>query len=139
VTADRERSNAKEVLGGAMEELIKQVAGHVALAIEMIAILIVTVGALEAAGTAVRMLFITASDTARRNAMLKFEHWLAVGLTFQLAGDIVHTAVTPTWDDIGRLAAIAVIRTFLTYFLERDIKELRELPAKRGAESVVTE
>jgi len=57
--------------------------------------------------------------------------WLAAALTFQLAGDIVHTAVTPTWDDIGRLAAIAVIRTFLTYFLERDIRNLRERQAGR--------
>jgi uncharacterized membrane protein len=70
--------------------------------------------------------------------MLKYAHWLAAGLTFQLAGDIVHTAVAPTWDDIGRLAAIAVIRTFLTYFLERDIRELREQQAGRRTEKAVT-
>ena len=40
------------------------------------------------------------------------------GLTFQLAADIVHTTVTPGWDEIGRVAAIAVIRTFLTFFLD---------------------
>jgi len=51
-----------------------------------------------------------------------------------LAGDIVHTAVAPTWDDIGRLAAIAVIRTFLTFFLDRDIKEARESESGDGAE-----
>jgi uncharacterized membrane protein len=122
-----------------MEELIKQVAEHVALAIEMVAILVVTVGSLEAAATAVRTIFIRASDAVRRAAMLKYERWLAAGLTFQLAGDIVHTAVTPTWDDIGRLAAIAVIRTFLTFFLERDIRELRALQAERGPEHVAAE
>jgi len=53
-------------------------------------------------------------------------HWLASGLTFQMAGDIVHAAVSPTWNDIGQLAAIAAVRTILTYFLERDIKEARE-------------
>jgi len=70
--------------------------------------------------------------------MLKYARWLAAGLTFQLAGDIVHTAVTPTWDDIGRLAATAVIRTFLTYFLERDIRDLREQRAEHGTEKAVT-
>lgn len=122
-----------------MEELIRQVAEHIELAIDLLAILVVTVGSLEAAGTAVRWLFITVSDTARRGAMLKYARWLAAGLTFQLAGDIVHTAVTPTWDDIARLAAIAIIRTFLTYFLERDINELRELQAQHGAERAVNE
>ena len=37
------------------------------------------------------------------------------------------TATAPTWDDIGRLGAIAVIRTFLNYFLERDIVEAQRL------------
>jgi uncharacterized protein DUF1622 len=47
---------------------------------------------------------------------LKYARWLAAGLTFQLAGDIVHNAVAPTWDDIGRLAAIAVIPDVLDLF-----------------------
>ena len=54
--------------------------------------------------------------------MLGFAHWLIAGLTFQLAADIVHTTVTPGWDEIGRVAAIAAIRTFLTFFLDRDIE-----------------
>jgi uncharacterized membrane protein len=112
-----------------MEELLKQLAAYVALSIELVGILVVAVGSVEAAAATVRALFTVTSDTARREAWLKYARWLAAGLTFQLAGDIVHTAVTPTWDDIGRLAAIAVIRTFLTFFLERDIKELREQQA----------
>jgi uncharacterized membrane protein len=109
-----------------MEELLKQLATYVALAIELIGIVVVTVGSLEAAAATARALFTKMSDSARRAAWLKYARWLAAGLTFQLAGDIVHTAVAPTWDDIGRMAAIAVIRTFLTFFLERDIREVRE-------------
>ena len=114
-----------------MQELVKQLAEHVALSIELVAILVVTVGTLEAVAAAIRMIFTERSDSARREAMLKYARWLAAGLTFQLAGDIVHTAVEPTWDGIGRLAAIAVIRTFLTFFLERDIKEMRERNARQ--------
>jgi uncharacterized membrane protein len=47
-----------------------------------------------------------------------------LALEFLLAADIVGTAVTPTWETIGLLAAIAGIRTFLNYFLHREVREL---------------
>ena len=47
--------------------------------------------------------------------------WLAVGLEFELAADILRTAVTPTWNNIEQLIAIAALRTGLNYFLEREI------------------
>ena len=40
-----------------------------------------------------------------------------------LGEDIVRTAVAPSWTDIGQLAAIGVIRTFLNYFLEKDLEK----------------
>jgi uncharacterized membrane protein len=52
--------------------------------------------------------------------------WLLLGLQFALGADIVRSAIAPTWNDIGQLAAIAVIRTFLALFLERDLTELAE-------------
>ena len=52
------------------------------------------------------------------------------GLTFQLAADIVHTSIAPTWDEVGKVGAIAVIRTFLTFFLDRDIEKAREAEAR---------
>jgi len=115
-----------------MEELLKQLAERVALSIEAVGILVVTIGTLGAVVAIGRMMLTGKSDLTRREAWLTFARWLAAGLTFQLAGDIVHTAVAPKWDDIGRLAAIAVIRTFLTFFLERDIRELRELQSRDG-------
>ena len=52
--------------------------------------------------------------------------YLALGLEFQLAGDVLRTAVAPTLREIGELAAIAAIRTALNYFLSREIKEEQE-------------
>ena len=49
--------------------------------------------------------------------------YLALGLEFQLASDVLRTAVAPTLRDIGELAAVAAIRTALNYFLAREIKE----------------
>ncbi len=42
--------------------------------------------------------------------------------------------VAPGWEDVGKVAAIAVIRTFLTYFLDRDIDAMRERDASTGGE-----
>jgi uncharacterized protein DUF1622 len=52
--------------------------------------------------------------------------FLALGLEFQLAGDILRTAIAPTFEEIGQLAAIAAIRTALNFFLGREIKEERD-------------
>ncbi|MEV8631214.1 DUF1622 domain-containing protein [Streptosporangium sp. NPDC051023] len=48
--------------------------------------------------------------------------FLALGLEFQLAGDILRTAITPSFTQIGQLAAIAAIRTALNFFLNREIE-----------------
>ncbi|HUK11355.1 MAG TPA: DUF1622 domain-containing protein [Stellaceae bacterium] len=66
----------------------------------------------------------------RESIRLKLGRWLALALEFQLAADILKTAVAPTWDDIGKVAAIIVLRTMLNFFLEREIanfeRQLRE-------------
>ena len=51
-----------------------------------------------------------------------------LALEFALAADIVRTAIAPTWDDIGHLGAIALIRTILNYFLEKDMQEFAPDP-----------
>jgi uncharacterized membrane protein len=55
-----------------------------------------------------------------------FGGWLVVALEFQLAADIVGTIVSPTAAHLIELGAIAVIRTFLNYFLGKELKEERE-------------
>lgn len=56
---------------------------------------------------------------------LSLGRFLALGLEFQLASDILRTAIAPTLREIGELAAIAAIRTALNYFLAREIKQER--------------
>jgi uncharacterized membrane protein len=111
-----------------MESAVEELARYVGLAIEAIAIVIVAIGSLEALlKTFSVMLKPHASNLEKRRVWLHYARWLVAALTFQLAADIVHTSVAPTWDDIGRLAAVAAIRTFLTYFLDRDMEKTREL------------
>ena len=111
-----------------MGHLLGVAAGYLGLGLEALALLVIAVGGVEAAIGVVRLLARRhASEAEKRGLWLGFAHWLVAGLTFQLAADIVHTTVTPGWEEIGRVAAIAAIRTFLTFFLDRDI----ELERKR--------
>ena len=62
---------------------------------------------------------------------LTFSRYLSLAFEFQLASDILSTAVAPSWDEIDKLGATAVIRTALKYFLGR---EMREYEARQRAE-----
>ncbi|MNY75016.1 hypothetical protein D3C86_2141880 [compost metagenome] len=54
---------------------------------------------------------------------MTFARYLTFALELQLAADVLSTSVSPSWDQIGKLAAIAVIRTALNYFLRQEMKE----------------
>jgi len=54
---------------------------------------------------------------------LGLARYLALGLEFQLASDLLRTAVAPTFEEIGKLAAVAAIRTGLNWFLSREMRE----------------
>lgn len=57
----------------------------------------------------------------RENVRLRLGQWLSLALEFELAADILRTAVAPSWDEIGKLAAIAALRTALNFFLQREL------------------
>lgn len=59
-----------------------------------------------------------------RSTRLILSQYLALALEFQLAADILATTVAPDWSQIGKLGAVAAIRTFLNYFLEREVRDM---------------
>ena len=61
-----------------------------------------------------------------KNVWLWFAAWIVLALEFALAADIIRTAIAPSWQEIGQLAAIAAIRTALNYYLGKDIDAVRE-------------
>lgn len=109
----------------AFREWLFRATEHVVLFIDAIALLIVIVAVVEAAIGAVRLMLGGADAHLRRDVWLKFARWLVAALTFQLAADIIETSITDDWMSMGRIAVVAVIRTFLNYFLERDMNEVR--------------
>ena len=97
----------------------------VIVAIDAIALLVIVVGTVEVLGALVRAAFRPLTRRERADAWLRYARWLVAALTFQLAADIIETSVSTDWQTIGRVGAIAVIRTFLNYFLERDVEQQR--------------
>jgi uncharacterized membrane protein len=57
---------------------------------------------------------------------LEFGRAIGLALELMLAADVLATAVAPSWNDIGQLAAIATIRTVLNYFLEQDLENNKQ-------------
>lgn len=106
-----------------IEGALQTAAENAALAIKAVAVLVVAWGAIEAAiGCVALVVGRQTGHGARKAVWRRFGIWLVLGLEFQLAADIVETVVSPDWVDIGQLGAIAVIRTFLNYFLEKDLE-----------------
>ncbi len=104
------------------EELLSAVAQIVGLVTDALAILIIGAGSVEALYRGLRAAWAASAANEQRAIWLRFSHWLVAGLTFQLASDMVRTAVAPSWDAIGRLAAIAAIRGGLSLLLELEVR-----------------
>jgi uncharacterized membrane protein len=115
-----------------METVLKLFADHVALTAELASVICIAIGMVETIWRTAAVLVRPrrAQPQTRREVWTRFAGWIVLALEFALAADIVRTAIAPTWDDIGRLAAIAVIRTGLNLFLERDIEAFK--PAERA-------
>ncbi len=115
-----------------MEELFKAIAEHIALGVELAASLIILVAAVEAIILILKRLFQWRTSTVihKKEIWVRFAMWLLLALEFELAADIVRSAIAPSWQDIGQLGAIAAIRTVLNYFLEKDIEKYAE-PARQ--------
>jgi len=109
-----------------MEESFKMFAETAALLLEAVVVAIVLLGGLETIVRIVRHLALHPDPTraSARKIWARFAAWILIALEFALGADIVRTAIAPTWDDIGQLAAIAGIRTGLGFFLDRDVETL---------------
>ena len=101
------------------------------LAVETVGALVIGLGIVNAAYLFVRALIPPQVKNYNR-VRLTLARYLALALEFQLGADILSTAVAPTCDQIGKLGAIAVIRTALNFFLTREMRDERETTETEG-------
>ncbi len=104
-----------------IEQVFVQAASALKLIAEISSVVVIGIG------LGIALYFVVRTIISRRKMQyiklrLTFGRFLVVALEFQLAADIIGTAIAPSWEQIAQLAAIALIRTFLSYFLNREIK-----------------
>ncbi len=120
-------------------DLLRATAQGIATLVEGVGIVIVAIAVALAAWRYVIGLLARVRPFPPEGPRLGLGRSLALSLEFLLGADILRTAVEPSWDEIGRLAAIAAIRTALNYFLQREIAQDARMsgsldgPAKREA------
>ena len=116
-----------------VESSVRGLVQWLKLGVEAVGAAVIGVGILVALWQLLPMLLRQkpANFTAVR---LSLARYLALALEFQLGADIISTAIAPSWQQIGQLGAIAVIRTVLNFFLA---KEMREEQAFIAEERVV--
>ncbi len=107
------------------EEVLRDYVDLLVRLVEAAGAIIIFLGATLAAVGFVRAAFNRHSDEEFVRVRLGLGRYLTLGLEFQLASDVLSTAIAPTFSEIGKLAAIAGIRTVLNYFLAKEIERER--------------
>jgi uncharacterized membrane protein len=107
-----------------MEEIAKQVTIRVSYAVEILAALIIGIAVIKTLISYISLFKPAAGKISKEEIRIQFGSSVAVSLELLLGADVLATAVAPSWDEIGKLAAIAVIRTALNYFLELELNKM---------------
>jgi uncharacterized membrane protein len=126
-----------------IEPLFQELTFYLAYGIEAAAALVIAIAASRAIFRSL-LLFLRRQPPVAPSAaahdqggpqMVRLElgRWLGLALEFEIAADILRTAVAPTWNEIGQLAAIIVLRTALNFFLQKEIEKAAELGASSHA------
>lgn len=106
------------------EHLLREGVDWIRLGVEAIGAAIIAAGVIAALLQLGRYVVNRGShDSDFHDVRLRLARYLALALEFQLAADILSTAIAPSWEQIGKLAAIAVIRTGLNFFLMKEMEE----------------
>ena len=103
-----------------VEQTIAAAAQWLKLGVEAVGALVIGFGVLMAIYQFVAH-FRDSQTTNFNRVRLTLGKYLTLALEFQVGADILSTAIAPSWEQIGKLAAIAVIRTGLNFFLSQEM------------------
>lgn len=109
-----------------MEQAAKTIATYLSLGVEVLGAIIIGIALLRFLAGYVPSLLRKKQYESNTWLRVQFGSSLTLALELLLAADILRTAVAPTWNDIGKLAAIAAIRTVLNYFLEKELRQMEK-------------
>ncbi len=120
-----------------MEEIAKQITINVSHAVEILAAIIIGVAVIKTLFNYFSLLKSSVTKITKEEIRVQFGSSVAVSLELLLGADVLATAVAPSWDDIGKLVAIAVLRTALNYFLERELRHMQSMHSSRENKNVI--
>lgn len=104
-----------------MQDWAEKITNYLSYGLEILSGLVIGIALVFFLVRYVKNLFRGSMEHENQKARIRFGSSLTVALELLLAADILATAIAPSWDEIGKLAAIAALRTALNYFLEREI------------------
>ncbi|MEJ2648414.1 MAG: DUF1622 domain-containing protein [Sedimentisphaerales bacterium] len=108
-----------------MEDVINFINDLVVIVCQILAMIVILMGISKALIIYVKDIMVaTKSYEALQESRLEIGHAFSLGLAFLIGASILKTIIAPTWDDIGKLAAIIAIRTALNFFLLRDVQDI---------------
>ncbi len=105
-----------------MKDIAELITKYLSSVVEVLAAFVIGVALLKFLYRYIMHIFTPNDGFTNESIRIQFGSALALSLELLLGADILATAIAPTWDDIGKLAAIAVLRTALNYFLERELQ-----------------
>lgn len=110
-----------------MEEIARGITSSISQAVEILAAVIIGIAIVRVLINYFSLVYPKIRKLTNEAIRVQFGSSVAIALELLLGADVLATAVAPSWNDIGQLAAIAIIRTTLNYFLERELKHVKSV------------
>ncbi len=113
-----------------LEDGLALVVSILKIALESVSVVCILLGLIATLQMAIAQITRRRRELSFLDIRLRFGTWLALALEFQLAADILSTTVAPSFQALGKLGAIAVIRTFLNFFLNKELEAEAEIKSR---------
>lgn len=94
--------------------------------ISLIGVAVIVVGALKSALLCVTTFIKNKANISSHLDVIRYELGLSIilGLEFMVGADIIESVIEPTYYSIGLLGLLVIIRTVLSYFLNKELESL---------------
>jgi uncharacterized membrane protein len=110
-----------EIVNGALATSLARVCLNAGALFGWLGVGMLALGGSRALG---RLLSATLRGASHVEARLELGRYLALSLEFLVAKDVLESMVEPSWDELGKLAAIVVLRTAIQLSLSRELREV---------------
>src|SRR5258708_7357208 len=120
-----------------MEEIAKRLTLIISHAAEILAALIIGIAILKVLVNYLSRIHPSNMKISKEEIGFGLGGSVAVALELLLGADVLATAVAPSWNDIGKRAATAKLRTPLIYFLDKELQHMHSLTSQKPVTKLI--